>query len=712
MFSNRRIVSRFTKFVRAAFALILVLALAGQTLAAAKISFKAPAGVTMSDLRLDVYKGFPTASSITEDTLASLDRQPSNADGSFTLTESGTYCCYVRGEGYYSICKLFQVKDGEDQVIELATGKIAGTGFEPCNPNLTNVPGNYGEMLDRRDKILGIWTDEILAHFGTDGLVGYIPFSTPAFTTTKALHEVSSQQDMMNFINSVKASASTNMYVHILGQTANYKYDVPMVVFTTSNIPEGATIKQIGEILRGNGKPTVWEQSQIHPNEPAAGEGALVMIQEMAGSYGQSLLDKINVVIIPRVNPDGSYLFTRVTWSNFDMNRDHMALKSKELALIHTAFRNIMPELVIDDHEFTFYGANKDGYMNNAYDIEVTPASSLNNSAAVNSFAMNTISTKIHTDLAAAGLRNYHYGYTVNNPIGRAYYGLFNSVSILVETRGIGAGRTNFERRIFSHVVAAKSMLKSAADNAQTLRNMVADARQEIINKGRTYDEGDVLALYQTASGSAKTPFLCTQYKFNMDGTPTAPQEKVPLNMNDTIERGRPRPTAYIMPKGEAWVDKALYILDNQGAEYYEIAAGTPVTAQQYYYIGEYTNKAGNKVGFEAGLRDAAEVTFENGAIVVPMDQVAGNVIAMTFEPDVNDSNGYDGTLVQYGVVSSDANRNFPYYRFTANNPRTALPPAGSGTSGGTGSGGGCATFPGLLIVVLAPTAFLLKKRR
>lgn len=34
------------------------------------------------------------------------------------------------------------------------------------------------------------------------------------------------------------------------------------------------------------------------------------------------------------------------------------------------------------------------------------------------------------------------------------------------------------------------------------------------------------------------------------------------------------------------------------------------------------------------------------------MDQVSGNVIAMTMEPDVNDSNGYDGTLVQYGLVS------------------------------------------------------------
>ena len=41
------------------------------------------------------------------------------------------------------------------------------------------------------------------------------------------------------------------------------------------------------------------------------------------------------------------------------------------------------------------------------------------------------------------GLRVYHYGQTANNPIGRAYFGLYDCLSFLVETRGIGAGKTN-----------------------------------------------------------------------------------------------------------------------------------------------------------------------------------------------------------------------------------------------------------------------------
>ena len=58
----------------------------------------------------------------------------------------------------------------------------------------------------------------------------------------------------------------------------------------------------------------------------------------------------------------------------------------------------------------------------------------------------------VHNAFATAEameLRPYNYGSyasTVNNAIGRAYYGLYGSLSFLVETRGIGAGSTNFAR--------------------------------------------------------------------------------------------------------------------------------------------------------------------------------------------------------------------------------------------------------------------------
>lgn len=47
-----------------------------------------------------------------------------------------------------------------------------------------------------------------------------------------------------------------------------------------------------------------------------------------------------------------------------------------------------------------------------------------------------------------------------------------------------------------------------------------------------------------------------------------------PLSLNDTLTRSRVRPTAYVIPADTANIEKILYIMDNQGAEYYKLNAG------------------------------------------------------------------------------------------------------------------------------------------
>ena len=92
------------------------------------------------------------------------------------------------------------------------------------------------------------------------------------------------------------------------------------------------------QLVSVGGKPIVWQQAQIHPYEPAAGESALVMIQELCGQYGEDILDKIDVVMIPRINVEGAFLFVRTDYDGIDMNRDHMAINSKETAMLHETY--------------------------------------------------------------------------------------------------------------------------------------------------------------------------------------------------------------------------------------------------------------------------------------------------------------------------------------------------------------------------------------
>lgn len=638
---------------------------------AASLEFQYPEDVDPAEVTLTVYEGYPAASG--EDAVTALPQVSQNSDGSFALREPGTYCYWVRGDGYYNICKIFLVtqEDLADGTVELTveTGPLEADGFQPTNPGLTNVPENFAQ--DSRDALLTIWPDEILEeHFSTDTLAGYEPYDTPYFTIERADHKFTTQDEMMDFLES-KDAGEEDMYLYSLGRTPAYGYTMPIAVFTTTDLSSASSLEEAGELVSDNGKLTVWIQSQIHPNEPASGEGALVMISDLCGSYGDEVLEDINVVVVPRINPDGSYLFSRATYQGFDMNRDHMALKAPELAYLHTAYRYFMPEVVMDGHEFTFYGVTDDGYMRNADDMQSTPASSLNNNPLVNELAEEAVDS-LHQNAVDSGLRVYHYGYTVNNPIGRAYYGLYNSISILVETRGIGAGSTNFERRVYSQQNAAHSIIDYAAAHDDEIIQAVSDARAQVIADGAIFDADDIVVLHQTASGADQSPTPLTRWQYSVDGS-DAKSTTATLSMNDTVVRSRIRPTAYVIPKDIPNAEKILYILDNQGAEYYELAPGSTANLKQYYYVGEYTYEGSSK-GFTADLREETSVAFPQGAYVIPMDQVSGNVIAMTMEPDVNDSNGYDGTLVQYGLITYDgATMNFPIYRYEGNNPRTTL---------------------------------------
>ncbi len=642
------------------------------------VTFTYPENIDPEETDLELYSGFPASSGRTLEDMISrgeLKEINANEDGNYTVTEPGVYSYHISGEGYYNILKIVNITQNDvDQGISIKVvgGPLGenedefGDGYQPT-VKPSHAPDSY--VMDARDAMLCIWPDEILEHFTTENTTHDKEYNTPAFDGTDAAHEFTTQDEMVEFMQD-RDEKCDYMYLYSAGETPNYHFDIPLAIFTNTKIPENATLEEAAKLVTDNGKTTVWYQTQIHPNEPASGEGALVVVDNFVNDpETRALLDDINVVIVPRINPDGSYLFSRATYDGFDMNRDHMALKAAELAQLHTAYRLFMAEVVLDGHEFTFYGASTGeetgkAYMNNAYDLETTPATSLNNDPEVTEIALEMCGEAFE-DAREAGLRVYHYGTTVNNPIGRAYFGLYDCVSFLIETRGIGAGKTNFERRVFSQETAIMSYIEQTAQRADEIKKAVADARAETIEKGKTYDEDDLLYLYQTASGNTKTDYYALNTQYYFDGT-LKRKEKVYLDLNDTGARTRVRPTAYVIPADVENIDKILYIMDNQGAEYYKVGNDTEIELQQYYFV----EKDGSNSCI-ADLREAEKVSFPNGAYVFPMDQVAADVIAMLMEPDVTDSKGYDGTLYQYGVVDYDEETmNFPLYRYIGDNPR------------------------------------------
>ena len=701
------------------FVVISVLLLfSGSAFAHVNLVLKAPAGMALdaTGLSLNVYQGTGNQALVSADSRSATEVV-------YALPWAGTYNYRVTSSPntlYYGVSKLLyftqdQVDNNVKIEMEVLTG-VRPTGTETFDAASVNV-----------------FTDQIIDKlFGDVGVLKDFPaggLQTPVFTTPKGLWQHSTQADLMKLVTDVAAS-SPNIHLFSLGKTPTFGYDIPVLIFTNSAIPAGATFEQAAKIIRENNKVTFFYEGNIHGGEVSSGEGAMAFILEMAGAYGAKFLDKVDVVCVPRFNVEGAARNTRTSVAPvIDMNRDHLRTRAPEVRMVHNAYLSVMPEVAMDGHEIGYYGASSTNTVGAAAfatggitDLESTPSTSMNNpSAELNEYALNTYANKLHADLAAGGIRSNHYengsnGWTANHGIARAYYGLMGSVSFLVEVRG--GGTHLMARRAWAHVLAAKSLLETLYANDVAIKAMVKKGRDDTIAKGKVFNPNEKIYLYQYASGattahyaqgtenpgSKYSNYKLMRHQSDMLGnlvkanpTDNNMVDKT-LAINDTSHFDRSRPTAYVVPKGitNTTVNSGDYainyealltMLQSNHIEYYELDAGTSAPLRQYFRVsgtgsasGSY-NPTVNANFLRADLRPEETVSFPNGAYVVPMDQVAGSVIMCTFEPDVSNSNAFNGSVAQslpdsegLAVIFHDSlTNNYPYYRFEGDNPRVAL---------------------------------------
>lgn len=101
----------------------------------------------------------------------------------------------------------------------------------------------------------------------------------------------------------------------------------------------------------GSGQWRLLIYAQQHGNEPAGKEALLQLIRDFARNPS-ILPKKVDLYIIPMVNPDGAEANKRRNGNDYDLNRDHQRLSQPETVALHSVFRRIMPHMAVDCHEF------------------------------------------------------------------------------------------------------------------------------------------------------------------------------------------------------------------------------------------------------------------------------------------------------------------------------------------------------------------------
>lgn len=414
--------------------------------------------------------------------------------------------------------------------------------------------------------------------------------------------------------------------------------------------------------LVNSGRPTVLLVGEQHGDEPAGSEALLVVCQELAHGRLASLLDRINVVVLPRANPDGARDNRRLSASGIDINRDHLLLRTPEAQAQAQLAREYRPLVVADLHEYPVTGrfAEKFGAIQ-GFDALLQYAMTANLPPFISKASEEWFRRPLVAQLKDQGLASDWY-YTgsadpndkklsmgsVQPDTGRNVNGLRNAVSFLIETRGAGLGRLHFKRRVFTHVTAVSSLLQSTAERAPDLIKL------------RTYVDNQVSAHACQGDEVVQAAATPSEYSLLMLDPQTGADKQVIVSWDSALElrpvKLRSRPCGYWLAADQTdavtrlrKLGVTVEQLDEQG----ELRAETyRETARELRMPADGTGalaEGGNLLQVQVQLVPALMDT-QPGGYYVPLDQPLAHLVIAALEPDTEYS--YVSNRIVSGVQS------------------------------------------------------------
>ena len=402
---------------------------------------------------------------------------------------------------------------------------------------------------------------------------------------------------------------------------------------------------------RGAGRAVALLIGQQHGDEPAGAEALLVAARELAQGRLAHVLERIDVVVLPRANPDGAAWHTRVAADGIDINRDHLLLRTPEAQAIARLVGELTPVLVVDLHEYTVAGRYLDKFdAVQRNDLLLQYAMTANYPTAWSDASERWFAAPLRDALSHAGLTHEWYYTNPTTPgdlrlsmgglqpdTGRNVHGLKQSISFLLETRGVGIGRAHLQRRVHSHLVALQALLDSAAARADDL---VALQRRSGAEVAAAACQGDVVVL------AAATP---TQRALLMLDPETGADKAVSVQWDSALQprvlRARERPCGY-------WIDAAgapaVQHLQALGVRVQRFARDTALQAESWR---ELSRSEGARPDVRGTVADATHsviavrVALAPRAAVapaqswyVPLDQPLAHLAVAALEPDTPNS--------------------------------------------------------------------------
>ncbi|KAM0548088.1 hypothetical protein ACHAPJ_010146 [Fusarium lateritium] len=459
-------------------------------------------------------------------------------------------------------------------------------------------------------------------------------------------------QTLENFIRSITERNAWATY-HVPDFKSEEGRTIPYLYLSQPS-PPGANVTKL----------KVWIQAAIHGNETSADQAALALLAKLHANqtWTASLLEKLDIILLPRYNVDGVEYFQRELASNLDPNRDHAKFKSEQTRGIKRLAAAFSPHIVLDLHEYSAY--NRAGIYQIAPDSLLSYGRNLNIHPKIRALAQDLFIKKVGEGLERHNLTWESY---VTSPSwnstpgaeivleeggnsarsGMGAYGLWQTVTILFETRGIGLADQHFQRRVTTQLVKLSTLLETAVSHFDNVYSTIEDSIESFVNSN-----DDIIP---SEHGSY------IDRNFTFIDTTNGDVVQVPVNYSSTQPstpgQKRSRPEGYLIPRTYSDVVPRLKDL------------GLEVQTLPYEYRGEVEVLNITSISFDVEYYEGtilATVMTEpyekaanlpTGSFWISARQRNAGLAFAVLEPESKDS------YVSFGLVHVSEGDDYPIFR-------------------------------------------------
>ncbi len=292
---------------------------------------------------------------------------------------------------------------------------------------------------------------------------------------------LTSHQQMINYIKSLPRDKSPFLTEDFALSATGMK--IPVLKFST------------GEFGNDEKKLKVLLFAQQHGNEPSGKEGVLMLLSKFASGELSHLLQKLDLAIIPMMNPDGNNSDKRRNGNGADLNRDHLILLQPENQGLHKFFNKYLFEVSMDVHEYGPFSRDwmELGYRKNS-NVTAGILTNINTPQAIRTYSRTKYFPWLTAQMKKSGYSFSEYTpggppeieyirqstFDIND--GRQSIGSLGALSFIQEGMNGRDSIDNIEVRTKSQMTAMLCYLEFMYQNADEIKLMVKTEREKLVN--------------------------------------------------------------------------------------------------------------------------------------------------------------------------------------------------------------------------------------